>query len=77
MKKFVDDGRTVYNMDNVGSPERLKRGDTENTKKERVNLTRKEKWCAIKAAFEVYTPVFLLMIACFAFVAVMMYLWLK
>lgn len=78
MKKFVDDGRTIYNMDNVGTPGQMKtaRG-TDDEKKERVSLNHKEKWCAIRAAFEVYAPIFLLVIACFSFVALMMYLWLK
>ncbi len=81
MKKFVDDGRTIYSMDNVGSPEKLKRNavrsDSESAEKEKVTLRRKERLAAIAAGFEVYLPIFLMVIACFAVVAVLMYLWLK
>ncbi|MGN1043072.1 MAG: hypothetical protein ACI4SK_06280 [Christensenellales bacterium] len=71
MKKFVDDGRTVYDMSNVGV------GRTENKKDEGVKLRRKEKTAAIRAGFAVYTPIFLGVIACFTLVAVGLYFWLK
>lgn len=69
--KYIDDGHTVYNMDGVQSPFSAGR------KKDNVGLTRAEKWAAIKAALQVYFPIVLGVIACFAFVGVLLYLWLK
>ncbi len=73
--KYVDDGHTLYDMSGVGSPEQLKH--TEKESKAKVGLTFKEKMTAIKAAFQVYAPIFFGVLACFTVVALMLWLWLK
>ena len=70
VKYAPDDGRTIYSMENVG-------GDKRNKDKEKVRLGRKEKWAAIRAAFAVYFPRLLLIIACFIITGILLYLWLK
>lgn len=70
---YVDDGHTVYSMDNVSSPfsifkRRSDKGD---------GLNRKEKRAAIKAALQVYLPIVLGTVLCFALVGVLMYFWLR
>ena len=68
---YVDDGHTIYNMSNVESPLSPNKG------KDNVGLTRAEKRAAIKAAFKVYLPIFLGVIACFALICVLMYFWIR
>ena len=48
---YVDDGRTVYNMDGVGGAKHYEKDE------EKSGLTRKEKRAAIRAALETYLPV--------------------
>lgn len=67
---YVDDGHTVYSMENVG---RRPRRD----KKDEVSLTRKEKRAAILAALGFYMPRLLLVIGCFALTGLLLYFWLK
>lgn len=69
-RKYVDDGHTVYNMDGV---DEMRYGSNP---KENVGLTRKERWAAIRAALAVFLPKFLLVLGCFAIVAILMYFWL-
>lgn len=70
--KYVDDGHTVYNMDGVKSPL-----DSLRKKDDGAKLSRAEKWAAIRAALQVYLPIVLGAIACFALVGVLMYFWLS
>ena len=67
----MDDGHTVYSMENVGG-----RRHTERDKDE-INLSRKEKRAAIRAAFGFYLPRVLLVIGCFVLTGILLYLWLK
>lgn len=69
--RFVDDGHTVYNMDGVGGARHRK-----DDKDEDARLSRKEKRAAIRAAFATYLPGFLITLASFALVAVLLYFWL-
>lgn len=69
--EYVDDGHTVYSMENLETPWSRPK------KKDEVGLTRAEKRAAIRAAFKVYLPIFFGVIACFALVALLLYLWLK
>lgn len=69
-KDYVDDGHTVYNMDGI---DEMRYGSDP---KKNVGLSGKERWAAIKAAMQVYLPIFLMTIGCFALVAVLMYFWL-
>ena len=68
---YIDDGHTVYGMENLPSVARKKKKD------EGVNVTKKERRAMIKAAYLYYLPRLLLGIACFAGVAVLLWLWLK
>ncbi len=68
---YIDDGHTVYSMENLPSVARKKKKD------EGVNVTKKERRAMIKAAYLYYLPRLLLGIACFAGVAVLLWLWLK
>ncbi len=80
MRKFVDDGRTIYDMTNVGSPEQMKRASVRNDRNktsEGTKVTFKEKTAVIRAAFQVYAPILFGVIACFTVVAVALYFWLK
>ena len=72
-QKYVDDGHTVYNMDNVRSPFDVLRKKDDGG----VGLSRKEKRAAIRAALLTYLPRVLGMIACFALAAVLLYFWLR
>ena len=47
------------------------------TKKEGVNLTKKERRALIKAAFARYAPIFFGVIVCFTLAALLLYFWLK
>ncbi len=68
---YIDDGHTVYSMENLPSVARKKKKD------EGVSVTKKERRAMIKAAYLYYLPRLLLGIACFAGVAVLLWLWLK
>lgn len=63
---YIDDGHTVYDMENVGS----KRAKSENN----LSVTRKERRAMIKAALSVYLPIILGIMGCFTVVALMLYL---
>ena len=66
---YVDDGHTVYEMDNVGRKKNSDKGGD-------LRLTRKERRAAIMAAFAYYLPRLLLVIGCFCLVGLLMYFWL-
>lgn len=69
--EYVDDGHTIYSMEQLVGPENY------NKKEKNVGLSRKEKRAAIKAAFETYLPVLIGVLACFSVAAVLMYFWLS
>ena len=69
-RKYVDDGHTVYNMDGI---DEMRYGSNP---KDNGGLTRKERWAAIRPALAVFLPKFLLVLGCFAIVAILMYFWL-
>ncbi len=75
-QEFVDDGRTLYDMSGVGSPEQMKRG-MDDSKKEKIHLTRSERWQVIKAALATYMPLALGIILCFSLTMVLISLWLN
>ena len=66
--KYIDDGHTVYSMENVGN--RPPKG-------EKVGLTRKERRAVIKAAFAAYAPIFIGVLLCFTVAALLIFLWLR
>lgn len=65
---YVDDGHTVYSMEALTG----KIPD----KKDRPQLTRKERFALIRAVFSTYLPPFLIVLGSFALVGLLLYLWL-
>ena len=70
-KAYVDDGHTIYSMENLVGPENY------NKKEKKVPLTRKERWTVIRAAYQTYLPILLGIVGCFLVAILLMYLWLK
>ena len=72
-----DEGQTIYSMAGLEgkTPEDLDKRAEE--RKKRVTVTRKERNAMIRAAFQVYGPILLLIIVGFSIAAVIMYLLLK
>ena len=68
---YIDDGHTVYSMENLPSVTgKKKKGDG-------VNVTKKERRAMIRAAYAYYLPRLLLGVLCFAAVVILLWLWLK
>ena len=72
--KFVDDGRTIYDMSGLDD---MHRTGPRRKRDESVKLTRKEKRALIRAAFAHYAPIFFGVLVCFTLAALLMYFWLK
>ena len=72
-----DEGQTIYSMAALEgkTPEDLDK--REEQRKKRVNGTRKERNAMIRAAFQVYGPILLIIIVAFSIAAVIMYLLLQ
>lgn len=68
---YIDDGHTVYSMENLPSVTGKKKKD------DGVNVTKKERRAMIKAAYAYYLPRLLLGVLCFAAVVILLWLWLK
>ena len=68
-EKFVDDGRTVYDM-NIDGFKWYK------PKKDKIYLNKKEKWAMICAAFAAYFPKLLIVLLGFGIAVVLLYFWL-
>lgn len=68
---YVDDGHTVYSMENLPSVAGKKKKD------DGVNVTKKERAAMLKAAYAYYLPRLLLGVLCFAAAVVLIWLWLK
>lgn len=68
---YIDDGHTVYSMENLPSVAAKKKKD------DGVNVTKKERRAMLKAAYIYYLPRLLLAILCFSLVVVLLWLWLK
>ena len=66
--EYVDDGHTVYSMEALTGkiPE----------KKDRPELTWKERFALIRAVFATYFPPFLIVLCSFALVGLLLYFWL-
>ena len=72
--KFVDDGRTLYDMSGLDD---MHGTGARRDKKDKIKMTRAEKRALIKAAFAHYAPIFFGVIVCFTLAALLIYLWLK
>lgn len=72
-----DEGQTIYSMAALEgkTPEDLDKREEE--RKNRVNVTRKERWAMIRAAFQVYGPILLIIVVGFSLAAVILYLLLR
>lgn len=68
-KKYIDDGHTIYNMDGLSKHPKVKSND--------VNVTRKERFAMIRAAFRVYLPRLFLIILSFTLAFLLLYFLLK
>ena len=72
-----DEGQTIYSMAALEgkTPEDLDKREEE--RKNRITITRKERWAMIRAAFQVYGPIMLMIILGFSIAAVIVYLLLR
>ena len=72
-----DEGQTIYSMAGLEgkTPEDLEERDKQ--RKNRVNVTRKERRAMIAAAFQVYGPILLIIVVGFSLAAVIIYLLLR
>lgn len=77
VKYAPDDGRTVYSMASLEgkTPEDLDKREEE--RKNRISVTRRERRAMIKAAFQVYGPILLIIIVGFSIAALIVYLLLR
>lgn len=69
-RPYVDDGHTVYDMSGLT-------GDNKKRPTQPLGLSGKEKFAAIRAAFEAYFPMLLLVLGSFLFVMLLIALWLS
>ena len=78
-EEFVDDGHVIANMNIEGMPGYIKDRDKYRDQKRRVeqmNLTRKEKWSIIIAAYSVVIPFALIIFGVLALAMLLMqYFW--
>lgn len=72
-EEFVDDGRTIYNMNVDG----FSWYDKNNKGKDKVYVTKEEKRTLIKAAYRTYLPILLIVLLAFGITIFLIYLWLK
>ena len=72
-----DDGRTIYSMSALNGRTPEEQEAYEKKLKNRTDVTGKERWAMIKAAFTVYGPLLLMMVGSFTIAAFLMYLFLK
>ena len=72
--KFVDDGRTLYDMSGLDD---MHNTGPRRTKKDGVSMTRSERRALIRAAFARYAPIFFGVLACFVLAGLLIYFWLK
>lgn len=81
-EKWVDDGRTIVPMTGEEIPQPSRgffqgRERKRNAKNRKSDITRKERRAMMRAMFAVMLPRFLIILACFALVGGIMYLWLS
>ena len=72
-----DDGQTIYSMSALYGRTPEEQEAYEKKLKNRIDVTRRERWAMIKAAFTVYGPLLLMMVGSFTIAAFLMYLFLK
>jgi hypothetical protein len=77
-KKFIDDGRTISNMNVEGFkwyiPDKEK---SKNNDIKKMKITLKERFAIIKATYVAIIPIFLFFLLGFAIIFIILALWLK
>lgn len=73
-QKFVDDGRTIYDMSGIDD---MHRTGPRQPRRENVSVSKKERRMLIRAALATYLPIVLGVLACFTVAALIMYFWFK
>ena len=75
---YVEDkGETVYSMAALYGRTPEEQEEYDKKQKNRVNATAKERWAMMKAAFAVYGPLLLMVVAAFSLAALFMYFFLR
>ena len=72
-----DTGETIYSMAALEGRTPEEQEEYDRQRKNRVFVTARERWAMIVAAFSVYGPPFLVMIAGFTLAALLVYLFLR
>lgn len=72
-KKFVDDGRTIYNMNVEGFRWYDKKKRNEN----KIYVDKDDRNALIKAAFLSYLPIVIIILIGFTVAALLIFFWLK
>lgn len=72
-----DTGETIYSMAALEGRTPEQQEEYDRRRKNRVAVTFKERWAMIIAAFQVYGPVYLIMIVSFLLAALLMYWFLS
>ncbi|MCL2862164.1 MAG: hypothetical protein FWE22_07125 [Firmicutes bacterium] len=74
-EKFVDDGRVIADMSLKGTKHYDNRYSERPKKKERISITRGERWAMFKAAMLVFGPWLLIFLASIGVVILLLWLW--
>ena len=72
-----DNGETIYSMAALNGRTPEEQEEYEKKLKNRVDVTGKERFAMMKAAFSVYGPMLLIVVGAFAAAALLMYFLLK
>ena len=72
-----DTGQTIYSMAALDGKTPEEQEELDKKRKNKIEITSKERFAMIKAAFVVYGPVLLCLIVGFSLVALIMYLFIK
>ena len=72
-----DTGETIYSMSALYGRTPEEQEEYEKKIKDRVDVTKKERFAMIKAAFAVYVPLLLILVGSFVLTALLLYFLLK
>ena len=72
-----DNGETIYSMSALYGRTPEEQEELDKKRRSRINATRGERFAMIRAAFEVYGPMLLILVLGFVGAALLMYLFLK
>lgn len=72
-----DDGETIYSMSGLYGRTPDEQEAYDKKLKNRINATAKERWAMIRAAFTVYGPLLLMIVASFGAAGLFLYFYLK